>query len=46
MNMQYSLDDTATDLTFDILGGGLVVLAIYPMLREMKEASHRMFNID
>jgi FlaA1/EpsC-like NDP-sugar epimerase len=43
MNMQYSLDDTATDLSFDILGGGLVALAIYPLLEEMKGASHRMF---
>lgn len=43
MNMQYSLDDTATDLTFDILGGGLVALAIYPLLINMRQASRSMF---
>lgn len=43
MNMQYSLDDTATDLTFDILGGGLVALAIYPLLINMQQASRTMF---
>jgi hypothetical protein len=46
MNMQYSLDDTATDLTFDILGGGLVALAIYPLLSNMRQASRAMFFIE
>jgi hypothetical protein len=44
INMQYSLDDTATDLTFDILGGGLVALAITPLLGLMQKASHEMFR--
>jgi hypothetical protein len=46
MNMQYSLDDTATDLSFDILGGGLVALAIYPLLANVREASRTMFFFD
>ncbi len=46
LNMQYSLDDTATDLTFDILGGGLVALAIYPLLVNIKNASSSMFYLN
>ena len=37
MHMQYSLDDTATDLSFDILGGAIVALMVpfyLPRLRE------------
>jgi FlaA1/EpsC-like NDP-sugar epimerase len=43
LNMQYSLDDTVTDLTFDILGGALVVLAMIPILDQVKQASQAMF---
>jgi len=44
LNMQYSLDDTATDLTFDILGGGLVSVVMVPLLGTMGRASRRMLH--
>lgn len=38
MNMQYSLDDTATDLTFDILGGALVIVLVPPYLPGLRRS--------
>jgi hypothetical protein len=44
MHMQYSLNDTAVDLTMDLLGGGMVSLAMFGQLDQLRAASERMFG--
>jgi hypothetical protein len=44
MNMQYSLDDTATDLSFDILGGTVVALMVPWLQLETERLSQGRFR--
>ncbi|MBI0584241.1 MAG: hypothetical protein ISF22_08455 [Methanomassiliicoccus sp.] len=45
ITMQYSVNDTAIDLTIDMIGAALAALAISPQADRMEEASHRTFGI-